>query len=174
MTYIVYKKERVEQEKISIPLITKDKNEFKGKIAQIGSHLEMDLYSNNNLEHIKILQSFLKPFYPNLVFQTTELKDNNLSFKMTNEDKSLNGVLSYLPSEGQLGTYKIQILNPLTKNVEKEFDFTREYKNTLSEQYKKNGFDKLFKSIHEEILEMFQEEYANILFPQTNQQLEAS
>lgn len=174
LTYLVYKKEKVTKEEITIPLITQNEGEFKSKIAQIGGHLEMDLYSNNNKEHLKILQAFMKPYYPHIQIQTIENKENHLTFKMTNEERSLNGVFNYLPEKGELGGYHIQILQPETQNVEKEFEFVREYKKTLSEEFKKNGFDRLFVSIHEEILQIFEEEYMKIIFPLRNEKLSSS
>ena len=65
---------------------------------------------------------------------------------MKYENKVLNGLFTYLENDGtDLGNYNVKFYPENGINVLKEFDFKRQYVNSLNETFIKNGVDQLFR-----------------------------
>lgn len=175
LNYSLQKDDKQIDENIAIKMLTKDDKEFNKQMDQIVRNLELDQYSNNKIEHLDNLNKFLTKHYPNIKIKEVEKLPQSVKFSMKYENKDLVGLFTYLdPSGKDLGKYNVKFFAPDESTVIKEFDFKRQYINSLYNTFTEQGVDKLFRQLYEEILEIFEEEYASILKEAVNEDLKAS
>lgn len=160
-------------ENFSIQMITRNAQEFNATMGKIEKFLELDKYSNNNKEHFINLKDFMKVYYPAIVmYETKQLPEDKRKancFKMEFEQKVLLGEFVYLDSKDQpLGLYELRIYDPKLDNQGRpiiQFTFPRTYVETLKKKFYEHGLHKLFMSILQEILMIYEEEFEKILKP---------
>lgn len=70
-----------------------------------------------------------------------------------------------------MGNYNVKFYGEDGVTPIKEFNFKRQYIDTLYNTFQDEGVDKLFRQLFEEILEIFEEEYEKVLKSTINEDL---
>lgn len=146
-----------EKKELKIDMITMDKNYFDNKIKVILGHLDLANFTNNNKENVNILSSFFKTY--EYVISNAVKKENHLDFQINYETQKALGRFTYLPPQNlnSLGSYQLRILKD--GDEIRNFTYKRMTVSELKQMFLKNEMDKLFKSMYDEIMEMFREKY---------------
>ena len=147
-----------EKKNLKIDMITENKNHFESKIGEILGHLDLDKFINNNQENVNQLSKYFKKC--DYVLSNVVPKDKvHLDFQINYETQKALGRISYTPPTDldSLGNYTLRILKD--GDEIKNFSYKRMANKEFHKLLDKNEMDKLFKSMFDEIMEMFKTKY---------------
>jgi hypothetical protein len=153
---------------LQIDMITEDKDHFQNKMNQLMGIIDLKNYINNNENNLTIVSNYLKSKLLNTKVTSNPANTDNIVFDIKFENQTAQGILKYVPpvAVSQLGSYNLEIVKEGEKIKNLEF---KRMSNTDFENFvKTNKIDDIFKSIFEEIMEMFKKKYQethNSAFP---------
>lgn len=159
---------RQENKKVVIDMITEDAGLFDRKIQEILGHINLKQYVNNNNESISNMSDYLKNHLMNIKKTSNPNLKTDMTFDITFENQMAKGILKYIAPGPQdltnLGDYNLKLIKD--DEEVKSLDFKRMSTADFAKFMKDNEIEKIFKSMFEEIMEMFKRKYAETHKPE--------
>lgn len=159
-----------ESKSVKIDMITEDGNLFGRKIKEILGHIDLEKFVNNNSGGLNNVGSYFKKHLINVAKTSNANLKESVTFDIVFENQKAKGILNYLPPKPQdltnIGSYNLKLI----KDGEevKSLDFKRMSIVDFEKFMKENEIEKIFKSMYEEIMEMFKKKYAETHKPEFN------